>query len=224
MEWIKVPTKAVLYSEFTKAETFTLIRYQALYCELESEPSETQMKHIFSKKEREFIRSNIEVTQELIQSTLEVTKKHRNRSKLSYKRKQGVTESSASSKSAQCVKRQDKTRQDNIKDTNVSKKKAPKNEKVWRFNPEADTDEKWRDVAFNHGLTEEHASDEFSAFQEHFTIGKGKNVKRANWILSWKSWVRKTTPTNNPRNSGRAPKTDKLTQACIEVLNERGDR
>ena len=46
MDWIKIPTDSILYSEFKDSELLVIIKYQALFCQLEKEPSEAQLNRI----------------------------------------------------------------------------------------------------------------------------------------------------------------------------------
>jgi hypothetical protein len=105
---------------------------------------------------------------------------------------------------------------------NQPTRKTAKDENVIRFNPDNINHSEWGTFAREHGLEDSHLNDEFESFTEYFTVGKGKNTKRANWYLSWKTWIRKTRPTNYSRN--RTKKVDVLSKACIAALNERGDR
>ena len=43
MDWIKIPTDSIVHSEFKDSELITLIKYQALYSQLEMEPSCAQL-------------------------------------------------------------------------------------------------------------------------------------------------------------------------------------
>lgn len=125
MDWIKIPIDNILYSEFTNAETFTLIRYQALYCQLETEPSDVQLNRLFSKKELKFLKSYSEVAQELINSQVKKVFLKRHKEKERYKSKQSVSKKPACRKSAEQEQsmRADKIRLDKIRE---DKKKSIK--------------------------------------------------------------------------------------------------
>lgn len=70
MDWIKIPTDSILYSEFKDSELLVIIKYQALFCQLEKEPSEAQLNRIFNKKEVKLIQSYKEVVQELCENQI----------------------------------------------------------------------------------------------------------------------------------------------------------
>lgn len=125
MDWIKVPTDNVLYSEYKDSELIVLIKYQALYCQLEVEPSDMQLKRVFNKKQQDFLRSNAEVVQKLIKSQIKVVTTKRNRDKDNYQRKQQLNENSASGKFTESLRTcaAEKIREDKSKkDTKVSTK------------------------------------------------------------------------------------------------------
>lgn len=96
MDWIKIPTDSILYSEFKDSELITIIKYQALYCQLEKAPSESQMNRIFNKKEMKLIQSYAEVVQELCENQIKQVSKKRNKDKENYKQKQSLEKNSAS--------------------------------------------------------------------------------------------------------------------------------
>ena len=96
MDWIKIPTDSILYSEFKDSELVIIIKYQALYCQLEKEPSDAQLNRIFNKKELKWIQSYKEVVQELCESQINSVAKKRNRDKENYKQKQSIKKNSAS--------------------------------------------------------------------------------------------------------------------------------
>lgn len=129
MEWIKIPTDSVLYSEFKNHELLVIIKYQALFCQLEKEPSESQLSRIFTKKELKFIESYKEVVQELCESQINSVARKRNKDKENYKQKQSVSKNSASGKEAESERnggadkiREDKRREEEKKER-VERKK-----------------------------------------------------------------------------------------------------
>ena len=125
MDWIKVPTDNVLYSEYKDSELIVLIKYQALYCQLEIEPSGVQLCRVFNKRQQDFLRSNAEVVQKLIKSQIKVVTTKRNRDKDNYQRKQYINENSASGTPTESLRTgvAEKRREEkNKKDTKVSKK------------------------------------------------------------------------------------------------------
>jgi hypothetical protein len=116
MEWLKIPTDSILYSEFKDEELIILIKYQALYCQLESEPTLAQMSRVFSKKEIKFLQNFGEIVKNLCENQIKTVSKKRNRDKESYKKKQSLSENSASGKLAKSCRSDatDKIRIDNI--------------------------------------------------------------------------------------------------------------
>lgn len=87
MEWIKIPTDEILLSSRTDWQNMCLIKYMALYCQLERQPTEAQLSRIMNKKQLKYVLSECEVVSELVQSCIEVVSKKRNRDKLNYKNK-----------------------------------------------------------------------------------------------------------------------------------------
>ena len=116
MDWIKIPTDSILYSEFKDSELIALIKYQALYCQLESQPTTEQMKRILNRKQLQFVQSYSEVVQELCKNQVQIIKQKRNRDKENYKQKQTLTKNSAVGKLSEreLVSVADKIRIDNI--------------------------------------------------------------------------------------------------------------
>lgn len=114
MDWIKIPTDSILYSEFKDSELIALIKYQALYCQLESQPTTEQMKRILNRKQLQFVQSYSEVVQELCKNQVQIIKQKRNRDKENYKQKQCITKNSAVGKLSErkLVSVADKIRED----------------------------------------------------------------------------------------------------------------
>lgn len=124
MDWIKIPTDSILYSEFKDSELITIIKYQALYCQLEKAPSESQMNRIFNKKEMKLIQSYAEVVQELCENQINQVSKKRNKDKENYKQKQTLEKNSASGTNAKRTRNggADKIREDKNKEIKKEKK------------------------------------------------------------------------------------------------------
>jgi len=61
MEWIKIPTDSILHTDLKDKELITIIRYQALYSQLEIEPNLVQLKRLFSSKQITFIEENKQI-------------------------------------------------------------------------------------------------------------------------------------------------------------------
>ena len=114
MDWIKIPTDSILYSEFKDSELLVIIKYQALFCQLEKEPSEAQLNRIFNKKEVKLIQSYKEVVQELCENQINSVAKKRNKDKENYKQKQFIAKNSASETNAERIRNVgvDKIRED----------------------------------------------------------------------------------------------------------------
>jgi aconitase A len=130
MDWVKIPTDNILYSEFKDSELIALIKYQALFCQLEKEPSETQLRRILNQKQIKFVQSYAEVVQELCEREVEVVKTKRNRDKESYKEKQSLKKNSASGKTTErkLVSVTDKIREDKIREEYSLKEEKEKEE------------------------------------------------------------------------------------------------
>ncbi len=87
MDWMKVPTDELLLPTRKNWEILALLKYQALYTQLEYEPNDTQMKRIFTKKEMDFVKNNRQVVEKIIKKDIESAEKNRKSSKVSYERK-----------------------------------------------------------------------------------------------------------------------------------------
>lgn len=108
MDWIKIPINEILLSGRRDWENYALIKYQALYLQLETEPSDIQLKRILNKKELEFVQSNCEVVSNLIQSQLNVVNKKRNHNKIKYLENKNISKIQTSDRQLSAIK--DKTR------------------------------------------------------------------------------------------------------------------
>ncbi len=197
MEWIKIPTDNILYSEFTDSELIALIKYQALYCQIENEPSIAQLRRILNARQLKFVQSNSQVAQELITNQIKVVKTKRNRDKESYERKQGLNENSASGKTtlSKLTSVTDKTRLDKIRkeDTKVSKKNKLQEFKDWDYS---------KDEKFMNWLKEKAKSE--PAYKQFFTkqilndvkenleieIEDGNKRKYKDFNLVFKKWIK----------------------------------
>lgn len=131
MEWLKIPTDSILYSEFKDEELIILIKYQALYCQLESEPTLAQMSRIFSKKEIKFLQNFGEIVKNLCENQIKTVSKKRNRDKENYKKKQSLNENSASGKLSESqLKASETSSQIRIDKIREDKKKNKQKEKI----------------------------------------------------------------------------------------------
>lgn len=80
MKWFKVETNDILLGGYTNNQIAILIKYKALYAQLECEPNERQLATFFTKKEineLKKLQSCNEVVQESIKSELKVKQNHR---------------------------------------------------------------------------------------------------------------------------------------------------
>lgn len=189
MDWIKVPTDNVLYSEYKDSELIVLIKYQALYCQLEVEPSDVQLKRIFNKKQRDFLRSNAEVVQKLIKSQIKVVTTKRNRDKDNYQRKQQLSKNSASGTLTESLRTgvAEKRREEkNKKDTKVSKKGS-------RFDREKHVSEVWYDEAkrIKPFLSKTQIDEILDGFNDYWVGVSGANGTKLDWTATWRNWVRR---------------------------------
>ncbi len=185
MEWLKIPTDSILYSEFKDEELIILIKYQALYCQLESEPTLAQMGRIFSKKEIKFLENFGEIVKNLCENQIKTVSKKRNRDKEHYKKKQSLSENSANGKLSESqLKVIEPTSQIRIDKNNKEISTNVLTKKVNKFIPptldEIDT-----------YIAEKNLSVSGRDFFEYFETGnwidsKGQKVK--NWkqkLLTW---------------------------------------
>lgn len=86
MEWIKVNINDILLSSRKDWETMAIIKYQALYSQLETEPNETQMKRFFKPKEIQFISKLVanesEIVLKSVQNEIQNLQQKRTREKI----------------------------------------------------------------------------------------------------------------------------------------------
>lgn len=111
MDWIKIPINEIILSSRKDWENYALIKYQALFLQLEQEPSDMQLKRVLSQKELKFVQSNKQVVSKLIQSQLEVVNKKRNHDKIKYRENNAVDKIPSSERNLTEIK--DKTREYN---------------------------------------------------------------------------------------------------------------
>ena len=84
MDWIKIPIDEILLSDRRDWQNYALIKFMALYCQLEREPSDNQLHRILNKKEFYFVQSNHQVVLNLIQSHIKVVQNKRRINKIQY--------------------------------------------------------------------------------------------------------------------------------------------
>lgn len=184
MDWIKIPTDSILYSEFKDSELIALIKYQALYCQLETEPTDAQLRRVLNQKQLKFVQSYSQVVQELCKSQVEKIKRKRNNEKENYKQKQLVTKNSVYGKLSERERtiEADKIREDKIRDKEISTNVLTK--KVKKFIPPTlDEIESY--------ISEKNLTVCGRAFLDYFETGdwvdsKGQKVR--NWkqkLLTW---------------------------------------
>lgn len=126
MDWIKIPTDEILLSDRKDWQNYALIKYMALYCQLERRPSDIQLQRILNKKQLDYVKADSEVVMKLIQSCIEVVSKKRRQNKIQYEKKcsknNGVLEIQTSD--SNLSGRADKIRIDKKKE--IDKEKAEK--------------------------------------------------------------------------------------------------
>lgn len=132
MDWIKIPIDEVLFSDRKDWQSYALIKYQAVFCQLEREPNDAQLSKFLNKKEIEWIRSDIEAMSKWCQSHIEKVKLKRKSDKEYYKRKQCDSENSVYGKFTESLRteRADKIREDKIIEDNINPLISPF-EKFW---------------------------------------------------------------------------------------------
>ncbi len=194
MDWVKIPIDNLLYFDFTKEEMFTLIRYQALYCQLESEPTQSRLLCLFDKKEVRFINKHKEMVRELCEKQIKTVKTKRKKDKESYKLKQTLNTISEDEKitntnrtSATDKIREDKNKKDNNKllsqkETTTNIKKLSLIDEGWK--PKPTTLAKMLEYGYSEGKTQ--------IFVDNF-IDKciAKAYKYADFDRALLSWARK---------------------------------
>lgn len=158
MDWIKIPTDSILYSEFKDSELVVIIKYQALYCQLEKEPTDAQLARVFNKKEMKLIQSHKEVVQELCENQINSVSRKRNRDKENYKQKQTIDKNSASGTNAKRARNgvADKIRED---------KKEKINKKEFSF----EFEEFWKEYPKDRAGSKDKA---FSAYERAIKEGR----------------------------------------------------
>lgn len=199
MDWIKIPTDSILYSEFKDSELIALIKYQALYCQLETEPTDAQLRRVLNQKQLKFVQSYSQVVQELCKSQVEKIKHKRNNEKENYKQKQQVAKNSVYGKLSERERtiEADKIREDKIRiDKEISSNELTK--KVKKFVPPT-LDE------IEIYIAEKNLSVCGRDFFDYFETGNwvdSKGQKVQNWkqkLLTWeKNYVSKRVQVEKP--------------------------
>ena len=87
MEWIKIPTDEILLSGRSDWQNYALIKYMALYCQLEQEPNDFQLRRILTPKQFNFVQKEKQIVLKIVQNCIENVSKKRNRNKLHYEKK-----------------------------------------------------------------------------------------------------------------------------------------
>jgi hypothetical protein len=210
MEWIKIPTDNILYSEFKDSELMALIKYQALYCQLEKEPTSTQLNRVLNARQRKFVMSCKEVVQELIKSQVDVVKNKRNRDKESYKQKQQLSKKSDSGKKTdrELVSGADKIRLDKIR----------KEEKIYKKFGEFEnvklTDEEFLKLKNIYGKNLESGIEILSDYLEQ----SGKKYKSHYAVMKTNGWVYEKAVKNN--NQQTESDADEFARVIQELKQE----
>ena len=85
MDWMKIYIDDLLMSDLKDWQLMAIMRFQALYTQLEEMPNDIQLKRFLSKKERDFCANYIEVIQQRAQNDIESANKKSKRNKKYYK-------------------------------------------------------------------------------------------------------------------------------------------
>ncbi len=114
MDWMKIPIDEVLFSDYTNSELLALIKYQAIYSQLEKEPTKKQLRRFLSQRELNFVLNSYEVCIEIVQKQIQMVQQKRNNEKESYKQKQLLSKNSDGGQSSKRIRSggSDKTRLD----------------------------------------------------------------------------------------------------------------
>lgn len=225
MEWIKIPTDEILLSSRSDWQNYALIKYIALYCQLEREPTEIQLSRILNKKQLEYVLGEREVVSELIQSHIEVVSKKRNRDKIHYEKKRNKINSNPKIQLTESCrydstekKRLEKNRLDNIpptsKDVVPQGELIPVEKKVQRFSKPSLGD------VVSYCRERGNLVDPYHFF--NFYDANGWRVGK-NPMKDWKAAVRYWERTNNVRpaqqiSTGPISKSAKITEKNLAYL------
>ena len=87
MEWIKIPTDEILLPTRSDWQNYALIKYMALYCQLEEEPNEIQLRKILTPKQFNFVQKEKQIVLKIVKNCIENVSKKRMRDKLHYDKK-----------------------------------------------------------------------------------------------------------------------------------------
>jgi hypothetical protein len=80
--------------------------------------------------------------------------------------------------------------------------KKERKEEVYRM-PFDDFPSEWRVWSIDKtSLSYDRMIDEWGAFKEYWTIGKGKNTKRSDWFRTWRKWCEKYLKKENGAKTG----------------------
>lgn len=125
MDWIKIPIDEILFSDYTNSEILALIKYQAVYSQLEKEPTKKQLRRFLSPRELTFVLNSYEVCIELVQKQIQMVQQKRNKEKESYQQKQVLNEKPVYGTNADRISsgRADKTRLDKTREDKEYKEK-----------------------------------------------------------------------------------------------------
>lgn len=188
MDWIKIPIDDILFTERKEWQTFAIIKYQALYSQLEIKPNEIQLKRILTKREYVFIEKNHEIVDNLIEKAIKSTENKRKSEKIRYnkikdldKNLQADCKQTASSPREQV--RLDKIRLDKIREDIGEKSK--------RFIPPTIDEVTYYCQERNNGIDAQRFIDFYSA--RGWIIGKNK---MKDWRAAVRTWEGKNKQDN----------------------------
>jgi len=192
MDWIKISTDSLLLSEHTNRQLLVLIKYQALYCQLEREPSIPHLKRYFTRNDIEFISKYKQSVNELCQKEIKKITQKRGRNKTYYEVNKPNSDKIQTSESKHSV-RADKIREDKIREDKIrEEEKSIKKESTFNKAKPKDAKE----------VTEYAKSIAFTLDGEYFIdFYQSKNWKIGkNPMKDWKACVRTWKKNNDTPN------------------------
>jgi hypothetical protein len=87
MDWIKFPIDEILLAGRTDAQTFAIIKYVALYCQLEKEPTERQLLRVLTRRELKFVSTLVGLWSDFASTLVSNVVSKRGRNKSDYSKK-----------------------------------------------------------------------------------------------------------------------------------------
>lgn len=187
MEWIKVPIDEILLSDKKDWQILSIIKYQALYSQLEIKPTLIQLKRILKPKELEFIQSYGEVCEEFIQKEIKSAEQKRKSSKNRYNKINDLTKILPTESKQTVASTAEQTR---LEETRLEENNSNR-EKSKRFIPPTLEDLSSYCQARNNGIDAQRFIDFYSA--RGWMIGKNK---MKDWRAAVRTWEGKNKQDN----------------------------